>query len=70
MRRLRGAIGALLFITESALNVWDRLLEGPAVLLYGYLALLALIGIAGMWLVVRLLVPRKIGQSKPAVGSA
>lgn len=54
------AIGALLFITESALNVWDRLLEGPGVLLYGYVALMALLGIAAMWLMVRLLVRRKI----------
>ena len=34
------AIGALLFITESALNVWDRLVQGPRVLLYGYLTLI------------------------------
>ena len=30
-------IAGLLFVTESALNVWDRLLEGPRYLLYGYL---------------------------------
>ena len=27
------ATGALLFVTESALNVWDRLADGPAVLI-------------------------------------
>jgi len=29
------AIAAMLFLTESALNVWDRLVQGPSVLLYG-----------------------------------
>ena len=34
-------IGALLFISESALNVWDRLVQGPKVILYGYLTVMA-----------------------------
>ena len=29
------AIGALLFFTQTALNVWDRLLEGPWILRWG-----------------------------------
>ena len=34
------ATGALLFVTESALNVWDRLADGPAFLLYAYVAII------------------------------
>ena len=30
------AIGALLFFTQTALNVWDRLAEGPRVILWAY----------------------------------
>ena len=37
------ATGALLFISESALNVWDRLRAGPPALLYAYVAIMALI---------------------------
>jgi hypothetical protein len=54
------AIGALLFITESALNVWDRLVEGPKVLLYGYMAIMAVLVVAALWLIWRLVVRRKI----------
>ena len=32
------AIAAIFFVTESALNVWDRLVQGPRFLLYGYFA--------------------------------
>ena len=44
-----------LFVTESALNVWDRLLEGPRLLRYGYVAVmvaLVVVGVlgAGWWL--------------------
>ena len=52
------AIAALLFLTESALNVWDRLKSGPPVLMIGYFGALAvLVGIA-IWLSARLLVRR------------
>ena len=54
------AIAALLFVTESALNVWDRLVEGPRLLLYGYLAVMGLLVVAAIWLVWRLVVRRKI----------
>jgi hypothetical protein len=37
------AIGALLFFTQTALNVWDRLLEGPQLLRWGYVG--AMIGL-------------------------
>lgn len=52
------SIAAVIFITESALNVWDRLRAGPPLVLYGYVAVMvALVGIA-VWLMVRLLVRR------------
>ena len=59
------AIGALLFITESALNVWDRLLEGPRVLLYGYVALMIALLVAATILIWRLVVRREIAVNKP-----
>ncbi|MEM8816873.1 MAG: GTPase, partial [Pseudomonadota bacterium] len=61
------SIGAILFLTESALNVWDRLVEGPSVLLYGYLATLALLFAAALWFIWRLVVRRKI---RPAAAPA
>lgn len=62
------AIAALVFVTESALNVWDRLLQGPRLLLYGYVAVMAALVVAAIWLVVRLVVRRKITEpeSKPS----
>jgi GTP-binding protein EngB required for normal cell division/uncharacterized protein (DUF697 family) len=53
------AVGALLFVTESALNVWDRLLQGPRLLLYGYVGVMLALAIAAIWLVVKLVVRRK-----------
>ncbi len=52
------AIAAMLFVTESALNVWDRLVEGPAIVLYGYVAIMILLVAAAVWLVMRLVVKR------------
>ncbi len=52
------AIAALLFVTESALNVWDRLVAGPRMLLYGYLAMMAALVSTAIWLVMRLVVKR------------
>jgi GTP-binding protein EngB required for normal cell division/uncharacterized protein (DUF697 family) len=54
------AIAALLFMTESALNVWDRLVQGPRIILYSYLAVMAVLVITAIWLVIRLVVRRKI----------
>ncbi len=61
------AIGAMLFLTESALNVWDRLVEGPKALLYGYVAVMVALGIAAVWLIWRLVIRRKIRPKKQAV---
>lgn len=59
------AVAALLFVTESALNVWDRLVDGPQWLLYGYLSVLATLSVAAIWLVWRLVVRRQpSGKSK------
>jgi GTP-binding protein EngB required for normal cell division len=54
------AIAAMLFVTESALNVWDRLIQGPRMLLYSYVAAMGVLVIAAVWLIVRLVVKRKI----------
>jgi GTP-binding protein EngB required for normal cell division len=61
------AIGALLFITESALNVWDRLMEGPRLLLYGYLGFIGILLFAAIMLVWRLVVRRKVSVSQAPV---
>jgi len=53
------AVAAMLFVTESALNVWDRLVEGPRLLLYGYVGVMAALVIAAVWLVFKLVVRRK-----------
>ena len=60
------ATGALLFVTESALNVWDRLASGPAILLYGYIAVMAAIVLAAVVLIWRLVIRRKIKPPKPS----
>ena len=61
-------IGATLLLTESALNVWDRLVEGPRVLLYGYVSVMVALVLAAIWLIWRLVVRRKRPKSsKPAV---
>jgi len=57
------AIAAMLLVTESALNVWDRLVQGPRFLLYGYFAAMAGLVAAAIWLVVRLVIKRKIPAS-------
>jgi GTP-binding protein EngB required for normal cell division len=53
------AIAATLFVTESALNVWDRLVQGPRILLYGYVAAMVGLALAAVWLIWRLVVRRK-----------
>ncbi len=58
------AIGALLFISESALNVWDRLNQGPRALLYAYVGVMLLLAVAAVWLVWRLVVKRRISTGK------
>jgi GTP-binding protein EngB required for normal cell division/uncharacterized protein (DUF697 family) len=52
-------IAAIIFLTESALNVWDRLLAGPRFILYGYMGAMLALFVAVLWLIWRLLVRRK-----------
>jgi len=54
------ATAALLFISEAALNVWDRLKAGPPALLYAYVSVMLLLAVTAIWLVWRLVVRRKI----------
>lgn len=58
------AIAAMLFVTESALNVWDRLVQGPKILLYGYVAAMLALVAAAAWMVFRLLVRRAIPEAE------
>ncbi|MGB5245200.1 MAG: GTPase [Woeseia sp.] len=58
------ALAAMLFVTESALNVWDRLREGPRVVLYGYVAAVTLLIIATLWFMIKLVVRRRPRQKK------
>jgi uncharacterized BrkB/YihY/UPF0761 family membrane protein len=60
------ATGALLFISEAALNVWDRLKAGPPVLLYAYVGLMVLLAITAVWLIWRLVIRRKIAPNRSA----
>jgi GTP-binding protein EngB required for normal cell division len=53
------AVAALFFVTESALNVWHRLLDGPRFLLYGYAALILALAVAAGWLIFNVLRQRK-----------
>ena len=62
------AIAAMLFVTESALNVWDRLVQGPRLLLYGYLSVMAALVVGAIWLIARLLVRRKISEPESKSG--
>ena len=57
------AIAATLFVTESALNVWDRLIEGPKLLLYGYVSVMVALVVAAIWLIWRLVVRRNIPEA-------
>ncbi len=59
------ALAAMLFVTESALNVWDRLREGPRIVLYGYVAAVALLIGASLWFMLRLVVRRQPRVAKP-----
>ena len=58
------ATGALLFISEAALNVWDRLKAGPPALLYAYVSLMLLLAVTALWLIWRLVIRRKIEPEK------
>jgi predicted GTPase len=58
------ATGALLFISEAALNVWDRLKAGPPALLYAYVSVMLLLAITALWLIWRLVIRRKITPAR------
>lgn len=58
------ATGALLFISEAALNVWDRLKTGPPVLMYAYVSVMLLLAVTALWLIWRLVVRRQFAPSK------
>jgi len=67
------AIAAMLFVTESALNVWDRLVQGPTILLYGYVTMMAGLVVAAIWLVLRLVVrraPKPVTRSSAKLSKA
>lgn len=49
----------LLFVSESALNVWARLEQGPAVLRYAFVGAIVAVVTLCAWLVWRFVVPRK-----------
>ena len=63
------ATGALLFISEAALNVWDRLKAGPPALLYAYVSVMLLLAVTALWLIWRLVVKRKIAPEKAALSA-
>jgi predicted GTPase len=64
------AIGALLFFTQTALSVWDRLLEGPWVLRWGYVgAMIGLVALA-IYLVWLLLIRRKAPATRKVAAAA
>jgi len=60
------AIGALLFFTQTALNVWDRLLEGPRILLWGYVGAMAALVVLATYLIWRLVIRREVPAVKKA----
>jgi len=61
------AIGALLFFAQTALNVWDRLLEGPRILRWGYVG--GMIGLVFLAIyLVWLLLVRRTPPSKRKAG--
>ena len=60
------AIGALLFFTQTALNVWDRLLEGPWILRWGYVGAMIGLVVLAIYLVWVLLIRRKTPAARKA----
>ncbi|MDX1507400.1 MAG: GTPase [Woeseiaceae bacterium] len=59
------ATGALLFVTDTAMNVWERLADGPAVIRYAYVGTMALVLLAALGLIWRLVIRRKIAPPEP-----
>ena len=77
-RAIRAAIGAVLllivivalaafvFITESALNVWDRLQEANSLVLFAYVAIVGVLFAVALWLILRVLIKRRPKAQKTA----
>ena len=61
------AIGALLFFTQTALNVWDRLSEGPQIILWAYAAAMVAHVVLAIYLIWRLVIRRPVKTVKKAV---
>jgi GTP-binding protein EngB required for normal cell division/uncharacterized protein (DUF697 family) len=60
-------VAVLLFVTESALNVWERLSEAPAWFWGGYVLLIVSLLGGGFWIIWKLLIPRRRrATNKPA----
>ena len=62
-------IGAILFVTDTALNVWDRLLESPRIFRYGYVGAMTALAVAAVWLIWKLVVRRTIPTPKKTPAS-
>jgi predicted GTPase len=57
------ATGALLFVTESALNVWERLADAPRLFRYAYLGALVAVVTVVVILIWRLVIRRKPSET-------
>jgi predicted GTPase/uncharacterized protein (DUF697 family) len=64
------AIGALLLFTQTALNVWDRLLEGPRILRWGYVGGMIGLVVLAIYLIWLLLIRRKPAAKTRAAARA
>jgi uncharacterized protein len=64
------AIGALLLFTQTALNVWDRLLEGPRILRWGYVGGMIGLVVLAIYLIWLLLIRRKPAAKARAAARA
>src|SRR5690606_27799471 len=53
------AVAAFLFVTQSALDVWERLSRGSSGLLYSWLAVLIGLSLAAVWLIWRVVSRRQ-----------
>ncbi len=60
------ATGGLLYVTDAALRVWDRLAAGPAVFLFLYIAAMVAIVVGAAYLIWRLVIRRPITPGEPS----
>ncbi|MEM6639180.1 MAG: GTPase [Pseudomonadota bacterium] len=63
---LLGLSAGLLFVSESALNIWARLQTGPAALRYAFVGALVSVVVLCVFLVIRFVVPRRPAEKPPA----